>query len=46
MKREIDQINAIKEVKVKRIGFISINGFEDDVPSLDYKYDGDDLYKL
>ena len=46
VKKEIDQINAIKEVKVKRIGFISINGFEDDVPSLDYKYDGDDLYKL
>ncbi len=40
---EIDQIKTISEIDVDKIGFISINGFEDDV-SADYLIDGNELY--
>ena len=41
---EINQISQINEIKVNDYGFISINGFENDTPSLKYKFDGDDIY--
>lgn len=43
--KELEQIKRIKELNVKNIGFISINGFEEDV-KLDYLYDGNDIYFL
>ena len=42
--KEISQIKEIKGIKINNYGFISINGFEDDIPNLEYKYEGDDLY--
>lgn len=42
--REIEQIRAVTEIPIERIGFVSINGFEEDVPFLDYRFNGNDLY--
>ena len=42
--KEIYQIKEINELNVEKIGFISINGFENDITGLDYKFDGNDLF--
>ena len=42
--KELSQIERIKDFKVDKRGFISINGYEQDIPHIDYKYTGDDLY--
>ena len=42
--KEIDQIKNIKGIKVGNIGFVSINGFEEDVKDLKYMIDGDEMY--
>ena len=44
IQKEIEQINNIKELKIDKVGFISINGFEDNTIKLDYMYDGNDIY--
>lgn len=41
---EIKQIKAIKEIKIKNIGFVSINGF-DKSETYPYQIDGNDLYQ-
>lgn len=43
--REIGQIKAIRELDVKRIGFVSVNGFKEKEPGYLY-YSGDDLYRI
>lgn len=43
--KELSQINKINEINVDQIGFISINGFDDNVPDYPYKFDGNDIYK-
>lgn len=42
--KELYQIKQINELKVDKIGFISINGFENDINGLDYRFDGNDIY--
>lgn len=42
--KEISQIKEIKDFKVDKIGFISINGYEDGIPPIDYKFEGKDLF--
>ena len=42
--KEKEQINRIKEINVDNIGFISINGFEDNLKK-DIDFDGNDIYK-
>ena len=44
IKKEINQIKAIKEINIKNYGFASINGFDDELPKIKYKFDGDDIY--
>lgn len=44
--KEISQIKEIKDLKIKDYGFISINGFEDNIKQLKYMYDGEDIYFL
>ena len=44
IEQEVNQIKGIKELNVDGIGFIAINGFEDDVKGLDYMFDGNDIY--
>ena len=44
--KEIYQIEQISEIKIDKIGFISINGFEDDVTGIDYQLTGDDIYQI
>lgn len=46
VEKELYQIKQINELIINNVGFISINGFEDDVINLDYKYDGEDIYLL
>lgn len=46
IKKEISQIKQIKEIKILGIGFASINGFIDDVKSLNYQISGDDIYNV
>ena len=41
---ELKQIASIEEIGVKRVGFASINGFEDDVKGLAYQIEGKDLF--
>ena len=41
---ELQQIAQISELKVDKVGFISINGFEDGIVGLDYLIDGDSIY--
>lgn len=43
---ELEQINKIKELKVDKVGFISVNGFEDNIQNIDYRFDGDDIYNI
>lgn len=38
------QVKDIKNLNIGKFGFISINGFEDDVKNLDYMFDGEDIY--
>ncbi len=42
--KEIEQVRNIKELKVDKMGFASINGFDEDVEKLDYMFDGNDIY--
>lgn len=44
--KELYQVKNIKEININKLGFISINGFEEDVSKLDYKYEGVDLYSI
>lgn len=44
--KELHQIKQINEIKVDKVGFISINGFEQDISSLNYIFTGDDLYNI
>jgi len=46
VQKEIGQIHSIKELNIKRIGFVSVNGFDLDVSGLDFMFTGDDLYGL
>lgn len=41
---EKSQVEKVKELHVDKFGFISINGFEDNVNDLDYKFDGYNIY--
>ena len=41
--KETHQIKSINDLDIDKIGFISINGFEDDF-GLDYMIDGNNLY--
>ncbi len=41
--KEIHQIKSINDLEIDKIGFISINGFEEDF-ELDYMIDGNNLY--
>ncbi len=41
--REVQQVEAIKELKVKQLGFIAINGFAEQVKPYIY-LDGNDIY--
>ena len=43
--KELLQIDKITEINVDKIGFISINGFDDNVLDYFYKFDGNDIYK-
>lgn len=45
IEKEIKEIEDIKEIKVRKIGFAAINGFEEDIDKLDYMITGDDIYK-
>ena len=42
--KEIEQINKIAEIRIGKIGFISINGFESNINGLTYMFEGKDLY--
>ena len=42
--QELSQINQIQESKIDKVGFISINGFDNNIAGLDYMFDGDDIY--
>ena len=42
--QELSQINQIQESKIDKVGFISINGFDNNIIGLDYMFDGDDIY--
>jgi len=42
--KEISQIKQIKELRIDKVGFISIHGFEDGVEGLDYRFTGEDIY--
>ena len=44
--KELYQIKQIEEIKIDKIGFVSINGFEDDVSSIDFKFTGEDIYGI
>ena len=44
--KEIKQIMDIKEINVTKIGFASINGFEEDIKNISYMIDGDDIYNI
>ena len=46
IENEIKQIKEIKELNVLKIGFASINGFEEDVNHLAYMIDGNEIYNL
>lgn len=41
--QEVEQIEQIKELKINKIGFVSINGFEEQMPPYAY-INGEDLY--
>ena len=43
--KEKEQISRVEELTVAKIGFVSISGFDPDVTGLDYKIDGEDLYR-
>ena len=45
IEKKIKEIEDIKEIKVRKIGFAAINGFEEDIDKLDYMITGDDIYK-
>ena len=45
IENEIKQIKEISEINVIRIGFASINGFEENVDNLSYMINGNDIYK-
>ena len=40
------EVKQIEEIKIDKIGFVSINGFEDDVSGLDFKFTGEDIYGI
>ena len=42
--KEIEQINLIKQIQINGIGFVSINGFEDEKIDGIELIDGDDIY--
>lgn len=42
--KELSQIKQIKELAIDKVGFISINGFDDGIVGLDYMFDGNNLY--
>ena len=42
--KEINQIKSINDIEIDKIGFISINGFQNGV-KLDYMIDGSNLYR-
>ena len=42
--KELHQIKSIKELRIDKVGFISINGFENITEKLDYMFDGNDIY--
>ena len=44
VRNELYEIGLIKELKVDKVGFISINGFESISEKLDYMFDGSDIY--
>ena len=44
IEKELKQIKSIRELGIEKIGFVAINGFDDDVKLLDYMFDGDDIY--
>lgn len=46
VEKELGQIRQINELSIGKTGFISVNGFEDDVPQLDYMFDGAELYSV
>lgn len=41
---EINQIKQIKEINILDYGFISINGYKEQVKELKYSFDGEDIY--
>lgn len=46
IKKELFQISQINEINTNNVGFISINGFEDDLPNISFRFDGNDIYQL
>ena len=42
---ELSQIRKIENISVNKIGFISINGFDEGITGLNYAFDGNDLYR-
>ena len=46
IKKELFQISQINEININNVGFISINGFEDDLPDISFRFDGNDIYQL
>ena len=46
IENEIQQIKKINEINVERIGFASINGFEENINNISYMINGDDIYKI
>ena len=46
IENEIQQIKKINEISVERIGFASINGFEENINNISYMINGDDIYKI
>ena len=44
--KELEQIKNISELEIDKIGFVSINGFNNDINNLDIKIDGNDIYNV